>query len=62
VRSAVADPLEDLERQVELLALVAEQLVQFGALPGSQGGGGEAARRAGRNVLARNRTMKSPAI
>ena len=42
-RSAVADPLEDLERLVELLALVAEQLVQLGALLVGQGGGGEAA-------------------
>ena len=41
-RSAVADPLEDLERLVELLALVAEQLVQLGALLVGQGGGGEA--------------------
>ncbi len=30
--SAVADPLEDLERLIELLALVAEQLAQLTAL------------------------------
>src|SRR5450755_3544493 len=42
-RSAVADPLEDLERLVELFALVAEQLAQLGALHVGQGGSGEAA-------------------
>src|SRR5450755_4037324 len=41
-RSAVTDPLEDLERLAELLAPVAEQLAQLGALLGRQGGGGEA--------------------
>src|SRR5450755_4409372 len=42
-RSAVTDPLEDLERLAELLALGAEQLVQLGALHVGQGGSGEAA-------------------
>ena len=42
-RSAVADPLEDLERLVELLALVPEQLPQLGALHVGEGGGAEAA-------------------
>ncbi len=41
-RSPVADPLEDLERLGELLALIAEQLPQLGALLVGQSGGGEA--------------------